>query len=365
MAKSAKYLLVGSTEAYSGKSAIILGIAHQFLEKGFKVAYGKPLGTCLDENLEEIGEKDVNFLKRSLGLSVEQVRSPLLHLDMNTIGSRLQGKDTNNYSEALKEYITQLQGEVVLLEGPETLWEGSLFGLSTEEIAEATNSAILLVSRYDSLLCVANFLAAKKILGDRLIGVVINDIPPIKLEEVASLIKPYLEEQDIPLLGMIPQDKLLNSVSVRELAKRLDAKVLCRQDRLDLMVESLSIGAMNVNSALEFFRQRENMAVVTGSDRTELQMAALETSTHCLILTGHVPPKPYILGRAEDLEVPVLSVDFDTLRTVEIVDNCFGKVPIHQPIKVRRMQDLMTKHFDFQRLSEYLGLEKVELTTKS
>ena len=363
MAKSAKYLLVGSTEAYSGKSAIILGIAHQLLEGGFKVAYSKPLGTCLDENFEEIREKDVNFLKHSLGLSVEQVQSPILDLNTNTIGSRLQGQDTNNYSEALQEYIAQLQGEVVLLEGPETLWEGSLFGLSTKEIAHTTDAAILLVSRYDSLLCVANFLAAKKTLGDRLIGVVINDIPPSKLEEVQSLIKPYLEQQNIPLLGMLPQDKLLNSVSVRELSKRLNAKVLCREDRLDLMVESLIIGAMNVNSALEFFRQRENMAVVTGSDRTELQMAALETSTHCLILTGHVPPKPYILNRAEDLEVPVLSVDFDTLTTVEIVDNCFGKVPIHQPIKVKRMRDLMAKHFDFERLSEYLGLEKIQLTT--
>ena len=363
MAKSAKYLLVGSTEAYSGKSGIILGIAHQLLDRGFKVAYSKPLGTCLDENFEEITEKDVNFLKGSLGLSVEQVQSPLLHLDSNTIGNRLQGKDTNNYSEALQEYITQLQGEVVFLEGAETLWEGRLFGLSTEEIAEATNSSVLLVSRYDSLLCVANFLAAKKILGDRLIGVVINDIPPTKLEEVKSITKPYLEQQDIPLLGMLPQDKLLNSVSVRELAKRLDAKVLCREDRRDLMVESLSIGAMNVNSALEFFRQRENMAVVTGGDRTELQMAALETSTHCLILTGHVPPKSYILNRAEDLEVPVLSVDFDTLTTVEIVDNCFGKVPIHQPIKVKRIRDLMTKHFDFERFSQSLGLDKVQLTT--
>ena len=365
MAKSAKFLLVGSTEAYSGKSAIILGITHQLVEQGYKVAYSKPLGTCLDENCEEIWEKDVNFLQESLGLSPKQVQSPLLRFDQNSIGQRLQGKDTKNYAQALQKYLSPLEGEVVLLEGPETLWEGSLFGLSTEDIAEAINSSILLVSRYDSLLCVANFIAAKKILGDRLIGVVINDIPPTKLEEVASLIKPYLEQHQIPLLGMLPQDRLLNSVSVRELAKRLDAKVLCRSDRLDLMVESLSIGAMNVNSALEFFRQRENMAVVTGSDRTELQMAALETSTHCLILTGHTPPKPFILTRAEDLEVPVLSVSFDTLRTVEIVDDCFGKVPIHEPIKVKRMRDLMAKYFDFERLTDYLGLEQVQLTANS
>jgi BioD-like phosphotransacetylase family protein len=156
---------------------------------------------------------------------------------------------------------------------------------------------------------------------------------------------------------MLPKDNLLYGVSVRELAKRLKAEVLCRRDRLDLMVESLSIGAMNVNSALEYFRQRENMAVVTGSDRTELQMAALETSTHCLVLTGHIPPQPLVLSRAEDLEIPVLSVNLDTLTTVEIIDRAFGKVPIHEPIKVQCIQELMTKYFDLDRLVNYLALE--------
>ena len=47
MAKYAQSLLIGSTEAYSGKSATILGLAHQLQEKGVVVAYGKPLGTRL------------------------------------------------------------------------------------------------------------------------------------------------------------------------------------------------------------------------------------------------------------------------------------------------------------------------------
>ena len=76
------------------------------------------------------------------------------------------------------------------------------------------------------------------------------------------------------------------------------------------------------------------MAVVTGGDRTDLQLAALETSTHCLILTGHIPPQPLILSRAEDLEIPILTVNLDTLTTVEIVDRAFGHVRLQEPIKV-------------------------------
>jgi hypothetical protein len=123
------------------------------------------------------------------------------------------------------------------------------------------------------------------------------------------------------------------------------------------MVESLTIGAMNVNSALKYFRKRRNMAVVTGGDRTDIQMAALETSTQCLILTGQLPPQPIILTRAEELEIPVLSVDLDTLTTVEIIDQTFGQVRLHEPIKVRCIQEIMAQHFDVERLMSQLGLE--------
>jgi hypothetical protein len=121
------------------------------------------------------------------------------------------------------------------------------------------------------------------------------------------------------------------------------------------MVESLTVGAMNVNSALEYFRQRQNMAVITGGDRTDLQLAALESSTNCLILTGHTPPQQLILARAEDLEIPILTVDFDTLTTVEIVDRAFGTVRLHENIKVECMQQLIEEHFDVNQLLSKLG----------
>jgi len=53
-----------------------------------------------------------------------------------------------------------------------------------------------------------------------------------------------------------------------------------------------------------------------------------------LILTGQLPPTSFILTKAEELEIPILSVDLDTLTTVEIVDHS-GQVRLHEPIKVQ------------------------------
>lgn len=357
MVKSAKYLLIGSTEAYSGKSATILGVAHQLQAKGLDIAYGKPLGTHTNTNQPDATEEDVRFMMEVLNLPEPRVLPPLLFLDTETIQKRLQGEDSTNYHQSLKQYIQQRDGDLILLEGPGTLSEGSLFNLSLQQVAQALEAPVLLVARFHSVLLVETLLSAKQYLGEYLLGVLINDIPTDQLSMVDSTLRPFLEQQGIPVLGMWPRSQLLRSVSVRELVKQLHAEVLCRSDRLDLMVETLTIGAMNVSSALKYFRKRSNMAVVTGGDRADIQMAALETSTHCLILTGHLPPPDFVLHRAEELEIPVLSVDLDTLSTVEIIDHAFGQVRLHEPIKVQCIQQMMNQHFDIERLISQLGLE--------
>lgn len=336
-----KYLLIGSTDAYSGKSSAIIGLIDQLQQKNQKIAYVKPLGTLIRSQSSGTIEEDLQFIQQVYSLDNDLISSPVLFLDETTIQNRIIEKDDTNYSQKLQENVSKLSADLVLLEGPATLWEGSLFNLSTVQMAEAIDASILLVLPYSSVALVDSLLTAQQFLGHRLLGVLINRIPEEQWEHTHNVIKPFLEGKQIPVLGMLPKDRLLHSLSVREIARRLDAKVLCREDRLDLMVESLTIGAMNVNSALEYFRQRENMAVVTGGDRTELQLAALETSTQCLILTGRVAPQPLILSRAEDLEIPILAVNYDTLTTVEIIDNALGKVRLQEQIKIQQIKEVM------------------------
>jgi hypothetical protein len=355
--KSAKYLLIGSTESYSGKSATVLGLSYQLQQKGLDIAYGKPLGTSLSEFEGSVVEEDVQFIANSLNLPSNRIAPIMLALNEVAIQKRLRGQDKTDYRQSLaQQYLQILRGDLVLLEGPGDLSEGNLFDLSLLQVADVVDAAVLLVCRYKSLLSVEALLSAKQRIGDRLIGVVLNDIPLAQMEAVDTQLRPFLEQQNIPVLGMLPKNDLLRSVSVGELVNQLNAEVLCRSDRLDLMVESLAIGAMNVNSAVKYFRKRRNMAVVTGGDRVEIQQAALETSTQCLILTGQLPPPPFILNRAEELEIPILSVDLDTLTTVEIVDRTFGQVRVHEPIKVQCISQLMAEHFDINRLLSQLGL---------
>jgi len=360
--KSVEYLLVGSTEAYSGKSATVLGIVHQLKKIGLDIAYGKPLGTCWGESKDTDVEEDVEFIAQTLDLPSNRLQPTILPLTDATIQRRIEGNDQVNYPLLLKQYLQLQEPDLVVLEGPSNLEEGSLFDLSLQQVAEILDAKIVLVARFHSLLVVGSLISAKRRLGDRLLGAFINDIPEERLDEVQSSVKPFLVARGVPILGLMPRNELLRSVSVNDLVKRLNADVLCRGDRLDLMVESLSIGAMNVNSALKYFRKGRNMAVITGGDRTDIQLAAIETSTQCLILTGQMRPHPDVVSRAEDLEIPILSVDLDTLTTVEIVDRAIGQVRIHEPIKLQCLYKMMEQHFDFNQLLADLNLETIAST---
>lgn len=362
MSKSTKHLLVGSAESYSGKSATILGIALQLMHHGLDISYGKPLETytkamenqCQDP---ETCDDDVQFIASTLQLDTGNVRPTILSLTEQRIQERISGTNQTDYQAKLSQYLEMNGCDCVLLEGPGTLAEGQLFGLSLQQTAQTLDAPVLVVARYHSALVVESILETKRQLGDRLLGVVINDVPDTDLDMVKNTVCPFLEKQGIAVFGSMPRNAILRSVSVGELVKQLDAEVLCCPDRMDLMVESLTIGAMNVNSALKYFRKAHNMAVVTGGDRTDLQLAALETSTHCLILTGHLPPKDTVKQRAEDLEIPVLSVDLDTLTTVEIIDQTFGQVRLHEAIKVACIKELMAEYFDIKRFMDAVGLE--------
>ncbi|MEB3211324.1 MAG: phosphotransacetylase family protein [Leptolyngbyaceae bacterium] len=354
MSKSGSFLLFGSTEAYSGKSAAVVGIAFQLQEKGIDVSYGKLLGTYFKGKQRNNLDEDIQFIAQTMKLPKEKLYLPLLNLQESTIAKRITGEDTTDYRQSLNSYVEAQQAGISLIEGPGTLSEGKLFGLSLPEVAQILDAAVVLVCRYHSPLIVDSILAAKEVLGDRLIGVMINDVPEDQLDLVKHSIIPFLSNHEINTCAVLPRSDVLRSVSVNELVKQLNAEVLCCADRLDLMVESLKIGAMNVNSALKYFRKARNMAVVTGGDRTDLQLAALETSTHCLILTGHLPPTDTVRSRAEDLEIPILSVDLDTLTTVEIIDNTFGQVRLQEPIKVECVRDMMAQYCDIDSILQAL-----------
>jgi BioD-like phosphotransacetylase family protein len=348
-------LLIGSCLPFSGKSTLVLGLGRQLAARGLPVVFGKPLASSDDDFPLDA---EVRFVGSTLGLAEGQLLASLQVIEAASAEARLLSGDLGAGPglDSLRARIAAEADRLVLLESAGTLSEGLLFGLSLVQLARGLDAQVVLVHPWSDCRSVEPLLEARQQLGEQLAGVVLNGVEPEGLAGLRARLEPALERLGLPVLGVMPRSPLLRSVTVEELSRRLAARVLCCHERLDLLVETLSIGAMNVSSAMEFFRRRRNMAVVTGADRTDIQLAALEASTQCLILTGVGEPLPELISRAEELEVPVLKVEHDTLTTVEAIEAAFGHVRLHEPVKASYAIRLVEEHCDFSRVFERLQL---------
>jgi BioD-like phosphotransacetylase family protein len=115
---------------------------------------------------------------------------------------------------------------------------------------------------------------------------------------------------------------------------------------------------MTAEAALRIFRKQTNKAVITGGDRTDIQLAALETSTTCLILTGNLRPSPLIIKQADEFGVAVLLVRTNTLETVEAIEQVFGKTRLGQAAKLQQFEALLAEHVDLDRLYQALKMKQ-------
>jgi BioD-like phosphotransacetylase family protein len=168
--------------------------------------------------------------------------------------------------------------------------------------------------------------------------------------------RPFLEKQGVRVLGILPKVPRLSALSVGELKERLNAKALTKDLNPDALVETFTVGAMTADAALSRFRRTKNKAVITGGDRTDIQLAALETPTELLILTGNLQPSPLIIQQAEMLNVPILLVKDNTMETVEIVERAYGKTRLGQPEKLEAFMQLMAEHVDIAAIYAALDL---------
>ncbi len=359
----AKNLYITSVNTFSGKTALSLGIGLRMQAAGLKVGYLKPVSTQPYEAGGRILDEDADFVRRTLGLETPPWELSPVIITTKLLNAVLDGTLERDLMKEVKEACQKAaeNNDVVILEGGATMREGYTVGLNTLSMVENLDVMALSVVGFSEgclagMCAIDDALSAKRRLGEKLLGVVINAVPRERLRFMKEKALPFLEKAGVKVYGVLPHDPYLRALSVGEIIDALEAKVLTGSHLRERIVEHLSVGAMTVEAALPRFRRQLNKAVFTGGDRTDIQAAALETSTTCLVLTGNLQPSATILKRAEELGVAVLLVPDNTLEAVERVERLFGRTSLGQPEKMSRFQAMLAEHFDYDALVKDLGL---------
>ena len=364
-------VVIGSVTEFSGKSLIWLGVGLRFKEDGFRMGFFKPLGALPTRVEGVLVDEDAVFLKRAIAIEepldsicpvviTEEVLSGLLREAASTTGGPPAKKPL--VRQKVMETFRRLSRDkdILLVHALGGLDSGTTVGLSMADFVVETGGRVVLVDKFeDPIETLDAFLHAREVLEEKLLGVIFNLIPPAKVRHIKEVVVPYLKSKGIDTLGAIPKDPLIGAVPIRELVKVLEGEVLCGEESAlggEELVEHIMVGAMNVESALKYFRRVANKAVITGGDRSDIQLAALETPTRCLILTGGFYPSESILSRARENRIPVIIVKVDTATAVETCDSLSSHLQRWSEAKLPRIREVVNREIDFPLFYEKLGL---------
>lgn len=349
-----KALYITSVEPHSGITAVCLALGKLLQAEGKKVGYLKPVSTQPWRTANgTLADEDAVFVHKVLEIDGDPLEAVTVIVTPSTLRERLKNiSEENLMQKILRGAEAASQGkDTLLLEGLASLREGYAMGLSNLSLVETLDSpALVIVSYYGEMRLVDDVLTAQFRLGHLLCGVILNRIPDEAFDFINDYARPYLEAQGIRVFGAIPRVPRLSALSISELIDLLQAEVLTKNVDPHALVETFTVGAMTADAALSRFRRYQNKAVITGGDRTDIQLAALETSTAVLILTGHLRPSPLIVQQAESLNVPILLVKDNTMETVEAIESVYGKTRLGQPEKLETFIELMKQNVDLQAI---------------
>ena len=350
-------LYVGSTSGYSGKSLVSMGLGHRFRRDGLRVGYFKPVGILPLKVDDTLTDHDAWRIYRAL-----ELKDPLSEICPVVLTQEL----------AVKSYLKDMKGllakivrafdhlsrnkDVMLVGGYGSIYTGSFLGLQGLRVIKRLSSYVVIVVKYEGEYIVDYVLQAKKDLGDRFLGVILNKVTPEHRQSADEYAVPFLNRKGVDILGILPHDPVVGSITVEELNEMLGGKILCGHDRTGNLVENFLIGAMQVDKAIEYIRKTRHNAVIVGGDRSDIQLSAIESGSVCLILTGELYPSEIILSKAEEKNIPILIVREDTYSIAKKLERLSVRLRLRDKAKVERGMNLVAANTDFSLLYRKLGI---------
>ncbi|MEW6046793.1 MAG: DRTGG domain-containing protein [Bacillota bacterium] len=345
-----KVLLTGA--AGSGKTALCVGLSAALEKRGQKVGYIKPIGNVVA--LTDNRDPDVTLMKAVLhDAPAEGV--------CFAIGPHYltRMRPDPAHVEQVRDRIEKAAAsvDILFIESPTSPQAGAALGLDTFALAKEVGAQALMVDHvrddleFDVMVVRNQHMRCRGVL---VVGNVFNNVPLASWEKSLSVYRPLLQSLGFPVVGVVPQRVEITAPTAAEVKEYLRAELLAGERGLSRPIEDILVGAMSFESALRYLRRAANKAVVTGGDRSDLALAALETSTSVIILTGGLFPNVEVLQQADEKGVPVLLVSGDTYSTVEKLGRLSRRIDPADTESLRVARELVEQHVDVDALLENL-----------
>lgn len=367
-----KSIFIATTEPYSGKSVVALGLVNMLLGKTRKTGYFKPI---INIDAAEGKDAHIQTITEYFNLDIKYentyayTRPEVLRLMENGGQSEMLNVIIRKFKLLEEEY------DFTVIEGSDFLGEGTAFEFELNlSIAKNLGTPVIIVSSGENKTTaeiVSAVLSAFRNFQSRevqVIAIMVNKVKPEQEEDVKQLIVSQLPEGVI--LAVIPINKALLSPSIKEINESLCGKLLFGEDHLSNQVDHVVIGAMNVPHFLNHIK--ENVLIITPGDRGDMILAALQANLSIsypkvsgIVLSAGFEPEEPIMRLLQGLQsvIPIILVSSGTFETSTKIGSIKSRITSDNVKKIQLAINIFERSVDVQALDQKMITFRSEAIT--
>ena len=223
-----------------------------------------------------------------------------------------------------------------------------------KEIVSSVNAKVIVIADFLSRRTKSIIEFAEGFEG-HLLGVIVNNLTLYGNTRFVEVWEPAFHNTNANLLGVIPENRTLLSVTVEKIANILGAQFYSGDEYKNNLVENFMVGGFGMDPGQYVFNTRNKKAVIVRGDRPDVQMSALETQMSCFIMTCGLEPIEYVQYESSEEKVPVLIVKENTLDTMDTIDKISSFSEFDHPEKLQKARSLITEHLKVEEIISNFG----------
>ena len=313
--------------AGSGKTSLAYGLLARLRETGRSAAYCKPFSPTPDADADYVFASEV--LVGSLGISAGPP-------------PRAISQDVNDLAPAVQELSRQNQIVVETTDGSPAV-----------ALAEAVDARAVEILSYSPERNWADAVDEAEVRwGSRLAGVVVNAVPTYRRDSVAA--GATASDAAVEVV-VIPESRVMIAPTVAQIAEGLEAAWTLDPINEDALIERYLIGGNIMDNGPTYYGRYSNQAVITRTQRPDIQLASMLPQTRCLVLTGPGEPTEYVKAEARERDIPLLQVSTSTIDTADALERLLEAATTHSLEKVRHFAGLLEQHAGAEWLATLSG----------
>jgi phosphate acetyltransferase len=355
-----KALYIATSESYSGKSIVALGLMHALTGRIGKVAYFRPIIADLDPGIQD------NHIETVLKhFNLPQTYEQSYGFKKNELVRLLNEGSTNSIIDRIIEKFKYLESRYnfVLVEGSDFSDEVSFIEMDLNVLIAKNLGIPVVIVGSGKGKTLENYSSQIHLTYDtfkerevEVIGVIANKVHETNLQEVK-----FAMQKELPdvIVSVIPRVDSLAKPTVKEIVHALEAEVLFGGAMLNNKTGKFSVGAMQLRNFLNHLS--EDTLVITPGDRADVILGTLQAHESAnypnisgIVLTGGLAPDQNVLRLIDGLGavLPILLVREGTFAVTNKIGSIQSKIYSDNKDKILKSIQVFEEHMDLEGFME-------------